>query len=149
MKARHALVALALAALTASDAVAQNQYQQQIQAQFTRWAPTFQQQGLLPIGSPFTGSLADDADESILVNLTSGMRYAIAGVCDQDCTDVDLQVFSSDGTKIGEDLATDDKPVVVFNASYTGQYRVKVLMPTCNTNPCYYGVQIFAGSGGK
>ena len=102
----------------------------------------------LCLGTATTGSLNDDAYESILVNLTSGTRYAIAGVCDQDCSDVDLQVFSSDGTKIGEDLQTDDKPVVIFTAGYSGQFRVKVLMATCSTNPCYYGVQIFSGAGG-
>ena len=147
MKARYALLLVALTGVSASKAVAQNQYQQQIQTQFNNWAPRFSQQGLTAQGSPMTGSLNNDATESILVNLTAGTRYALAGVCDQDCTDVDLQIFSSDGTKIGEDLATDDKPVVVFNAAYTGQYRVKVLMATCNTNPCYYGVQVFAGGG--
>lgn len=145
MIARQALLALAIVAVAASEVVAQNQYQQQIAQQFVTWAPRFAQQGLSPQGTPTTGNLNDDADESILVNLTAGTRYAIAGVCDQDCTDVDLQIFSSDGTKIGEDVAVDDKPVVVFTAGYTGQYRVKVLMATCSTNPCYYGVQIFSG----
>ena len=146
MKARVALVALALG-LVASNAVAQNQYQQQVQNQFNTWAPTFAQRGLTPQGSPITGSLSDDANESIVVNLTSGTRYAIAGVCDNDCRDVDLQIYSSDGTKIGEDMDTDDHPVVIFTAGYTGQFRVKILMATCNTSPCYYGVQVFAGSG--
>lgn len=149
MKARYALLALVAAATVSTEAAAQNQYQQQITQQFTNWAPRFAQQGFQMQGTAFTGSLNDDADESILINLQAGTRYAIAGVCDQDCSDVDLQVFSSDGTKIGEDLQTDDKPVVIFNAGYSGQYRVKVLMATCSTNPCYYGVQVFAGGGGK
>ena len=148
MNARYALLALAAIAVVSTDAVAQNQYQQSIAQQFTNWAPRFAQQGFQMQGTPTTGTLNDDADESILVNLSAGTRYAIAGVCDQDCNDVDLQVFSSDGTKIGEDLQTDDKPVVIFTAGYTGQFRVKVLMATCSTNPCYYGVQVFA-SGGK
>lgn len=147
MKARSAMLVLALGAAVSSAAQAQNQYQRQIQQQFTNWAPTFAQRGLSPMGSPTTGTLNDDADESILVNLTAGTRYAVAGVCDQDCSDVDLQVFSSDGSKIGEDMETDDKPVVIFTAAYSGQYRVKVLMPTCSTSPCYYGVQVFAAGG--
>jgi hypothetical protein len=147
MNVRYSLLALAAAVAFSTDAVAQNQYQQQIAQQFTNWAPRFAQQGFSMQGTATTGSLNDDADESILINLSSGTRYAIAGVCDQDCNDVDLQVFSSDGTKIGEDLQTDDKPVVIFTAGYTGQFRVKVLMATCSTNPCYYGVQIFSASG--
>jgi hypothetical protein len=147
MKARLALLALSAVAVTATEAVAQNQYQQQIAQQFTNWAPRFAQQGFSPQGTPFTGTLNDDADESILISLNAGTRYAIAGVCDNDCSDVDLQVYSSDGTKVGEDMQTDDKPVVIFTAGYSGQYRVKALMATCRTNPCYYGVQVFAASG--
>ena len=148
MKARLALLALAAVAASSTEAVAQNQYQQQIAQQFTNWAPRFAQQGFSMQGTAFTGTLNDDADESILINLNSGQRYAIAGVCDNDCSDVDLQVYSTDGSKVGEDMQTDDKPVVIFTAGYSGQFRVKILMATCRTNPCYYGVQIFA-SGGK
>ena len=145
---RLALLVLAAAALETTRAVAQNQYQQQIANQMARWSPTFNQRGYNAIGQLMTGSINDDADVSVMVNLISGTQYVVAGVCDNDCSDVDLQVYSADGNKLGEDLDTDDTPVVSFTASYSGTYRVRVMMATCNTNPCYYGVQVFA-SGGK
>ena len=149
MKVRHALAVAALSVLVAPGAMAQNQYQQQIINQISRLSPMMSQRGWTPVGTPTTGSLNDDAEESILVTLNSGQHYMIAGVCDNDCDDVDLQVFSSDGTKLGEDMLTDDQPRVEFNASYSGQYRVKVLMANCKTNPCYYGVQVYQTGGGK
>lgn len=147
MKIRPVLLALATALLTATAAQAQNHFQQQIVTQFRNWAPRFQSQGLTPVGAPSTGSLRDDGDESLLVRLTAGTHYAIAGVCDADCSDIDLQVFATDGNKVGEDVANDEKPVVLFTAAYTGQYRVKVLMATCATDPCYYGVQVYSKAG--
>ena len=143
MNARQMLLVFAIGTAVASEAVAQNQYQQQIQNQITQAATTVKSQGYSPDRAPMMGSLNDDADESIMINLTAGTRYAFVGVCDNDCRDVDLQLFGGDASKIAEDLETDDTPVLQFVAPYTGQYRMKVLMPTCNTNPCYYGVQIF------
>jgi len=140
---RSSLMALALGAgMTAAAEAQGNQYTQQITAQLTRAAQHYGSQGYSPDRAPSIGNLNDDAEESIMINLTGGRRYAIIGVCDNDCRDVDLQVFSGDGTKIGEDLEVDDQPLVQFSAQYTGQYRVKVLMANCNTNPCYYGVQV-------
>jgi hypothetical protein len=146
MKARLALVTLVACIGCVTPALAQNTYQQQIAAQFASLAPVLSQRGFTPVGERLVGSLNREADESILVSLTAGTHYVIVGACDNDCTDVDLQVFSSDGTKLGEDMETDDKPVVEITPSATGQYRVKVLMAACTTNPCYYGVQLFSGA---
>ena len=142
------LGAALLAAAVASQVTAQNTYQQQITRQLTNAAGAVSGQGYSADRAPVMGSLNDDARESVLMQLNSGVRYAILGVCDNDCTDVDLRVQDPMGNMVGEDLATDDTPVVEFVSGQTGQYRVTVMMATCNTNPCYYGVQVFARSGG-
>ena len=144
MNVRSMMLTLAVGVAVSSEAFAQgNQYQQQIANQITQAATLVKSQGYNPDRAPMMGSLNDDAEESIMVNLNAGTRYAFVGVCDNDCTDVDLQLFAGDGTKIAEDLDTDDKPVLQFTANYSGAHRMKVLMPSCNQNPCYYGVQIF------
>lgn len=148
MNARLALLVAAAVATASRPAHAQNQYQQQISNQMIRRAQTLNSRGYAAIGQLYTGSINDDADANLTVTLNAGAQIAVLGVCDNDCTDVDLQVYSQDGTKIGEDLDTDDYPVVAFTPQYSGTFRVRVMMATCNTNPCYYGVQVFANGGG-
>lgn len=143
-----ALLAAACAAGLASSAAAQNTYQQQITRQLTRYAQRLTTAGYNADRAPAMGSLNDDARESLMMNLTGGVHYAILGVCDNDCTDVDLRVNDPSGSLMGEDLATDDYPVVEFTAPASGQFRVTVMMATCNVNPCYYGVQVFVRGGG-
>lgn len=144
---RHLLTAAALSALTATTLAAQNSYQQQITSQFQQLVSLMQSRGYAQLGQTLTGSLNNQGDESLVVNLNTGTHYLIAAVCDADCDDVDLQVFSSDGTKMGEDMLTDDHPIVEIDTAYSGQYRVKVLMASCKANPCYYGVQIYQQTG--
>jgi hypothetical protein len=145
---RAVLGAAVLAAAVALPATAQNTYQQQIIRQLTAAATAVQSQGYNADRAPVMGSLNDDMQEGVLLQLTAGMRYAILGVCDNDCTDVDLRVFDPMGNLMGEDMLVDDRPVVEFVAPSTGQYRATVIMATCNTNPCYYGVQVYARGGG-
>ena len=145
---RAVLGAAVLAAAVATQATAQNTYQQQIIRQLTTAASAVQSQGYTADRAPVMGSLNDDAQEGVLLQLTAGMRYAILGVCDNDCSDVDLRVYDPLGNMLGEDILVDDRPVVEFVAPSSGQYRANVIMATCNTNPCYYGVQVYVRSGG-
>jgi hypothetical protein len=147
---RSALLVSGIAVAVTTVAAAQNTYQQQITNQLTRAATAISGQGYVADRAPIMGSLNDDANEGVLVQLNAGVRYAILGVCDNDCTDVDLRIFDPMGNQLDQDLEVDDTPVLEFVASSSGQYRIQVLMATCNANPCYYGVQVFVrGGGGK
>jgi len=77
------------------------------------------------------------------LNLHAGTTYALIGVCDQDCTDIDLRLYDSDGDEVDSDLKTDDKPIVQIAPRVTGEYRVKVTMASCSTSPCFYGVGVY------
>ncbi len=139
-----ALLVVALGCATATEALAQNSFQQQVRNQLNRAASNVVRQGYSPDRDPVTGSLNSGARESMMINLTCGTRYAIVGVCDNDCTDVDLRVWDPSGTKLAEDIMTNDTPVLEFTATVTGQYRLSVEMATCSTNPCYWGFQVFS-----
>lgn len=139
-----ALLAAALAATTARTAAAQNTYQQQIRTQMANHTQTVRGQGYSPERELITGSLNDDASEAMRLNLQGGTRYVIIGACDNDCSDVDLRLWAPDGTKVDEDILTDDTPILEFVAPVTGVYRLSVEMATCRQNPCYWGVQVFS-----
>ena len=139
-----ALLAAALGAAATTSAAAQNTYQQQIRSQMANHTQTVRQQGYSPERELITGSLNDDASEGMRLNLQGGTRYVIIGACDNDCSDVDLRIWAPDGTKMDEDILTDDTPILEFVAPVTGQYRLSVEMPSCRQNPCYWGVQVFS-----
>jgi len=138
-----AVLALALGCALATEVAAQNSYQQQIRSQLATASNSIRGNGYTSDREPMMGSLNASANEGMMVNLQGGVRYAIVGVCDNDCTDVDLRIWDPSGTKLAEDILTDDTPVLEFTATVTGQYRLSVEMATCSTNPCYWGVQIF------
>jgi len=144
---RHPVVAaaftLVLGCALAAEAAAQNSYQQQIRTQLQTASNSIRGNGYSADREPMMGSLNAAAKEGMMVNLQGGVRYAIVGVCDNDCTDVDLRIWAPDGAKLAEDILTDDTPVLEFTATVTGQYRLSVEMATCSTNPCYWGVQVF------
>jgi hypothetical protein len=141
------LLAAALGVVVSTSTSAQNTYQQQITRQLTNAANILTPRGYTADRAPVMGNLNASNQESVLMNLNAGVQYAILGVCDNDCRDVDLRVYDPLGNSVGEDVATDDTPVVEFVASTSGQYRVTVIMAACNQNPCYYGVQVFLRSG--
>lgn len=138
------LVLAALGVTAAAPAAAQGTYQQQIRNQLANHSSNVRQQGYNADRDPIYGSLNDDASESMRINLNGGVRYVIIGVCDNDCSDVDLRLWGPDGGVLDDDMATDDYPTLQFVAPVSGQYRLAVMMATCNTNPCYWGVQVYS-----
>lgn len=141
----RAALACVVAALGMTSVLnAQNAYQQQIRSQLTRHSQEARQNGYSADRDPVYGQLADDASESLRIPLTGGRRYAIVGVCDEDCSDIDLRIYSPDGTKLAEDIAVDDYPTVLFVAPVSGTYRLSVEMANCRNAPCYWGVQVFS-----
>jgi len=93
---------------------------------------------------PASGALNDDGSEDVGLTLNAGRQYLLVGVCDADCSDMDLRLISPAGNRVAEDVANDDTPVLQFTAPSSGNYRVHVMMASCSANPCYYGVSLYA-----
>lgn len=96
------------------------------------------------VAGPVFGSLDRNARGSHQMTVVGGTNYVLFGACDNDCTDVDLRIHDASGTLIMQDVATDDRPVLLFTARSSGKYRVDVVMAACSANPCRYGVQLMA-----
>ena len=139
-----ATAAIAAAALLLpATAHSQGNWQQVVSSQISRAAGFFGERGYERTHDIYNGSLADHESESMTLNLHAGTTYALIGVCDQDCTDIDLRLYDSDGDEVDSDLKTDDKPIVQVAPHVTGEYRVKVTMASCSTSPCFYGVGVY------
>jgi hypothetical protein len=90
------------------------------------------------------GALNDGREEAIRVSLNAGTSYLIVGVCDEDCSDMDLILTDATGRSLAQDILDDDSPVLTIEIIRSGGYDLTVRMPDCSANPCGYGVAIMA-----
>lgn len=96
-----------------------------------------------PTGYQKSGSLKQGASERVSVNVGGSGNYAVLGVCDNDCSDVDIQVLGSDGGVLGSDYAMDDRPIVRFGSAGAATVTVEVSMAACSAEPCRYGFRMY------
>lgn len=90
------------------------------------------------------GSLATSASQVRNIRLQGGVEYAILGACDDDCSDLDLRLFSDRGnTQVDVDDDASDLPMVTVTPERTGNYRIQAEMYACSSEPCYYAIGIF------
>lgn len=79
-----------------------------------------------------------------VVRLDAGRSYLFQGACDQDCSDVDMEILDGRGEQVAEDVALDDRPVVRVRPQLGGDYTVRAWLAACSTEPCYVGVRSFS-----
>jgi hypothetical protein len=65
------------------------------------------------------------------------------GACDEDCKDLDLKVFVSDGDLVRKDTAPDDHPAILYTAQESRVFTLRVIMARCDRGPCKFGVGVF------
>ena len=73
-----------------------------------------------------------------------GARVSIVGVCDGDCSDLDLAIYDEAGREVVRDVSPDDAPELRFLVIEPGVYRLRVFMAACSREPCAFGLQAFA-----
>ncbi len=78
------------------------------------------------------------------VSLEAGVRYLVVGACDNECSNVDIQLVDATGSVVAQDVLADDFPVVDFTPAAAGAYQVRMLMRTCTFAPCYAGARLLA-----
>lgn len=93
----------------------------------------------LTAGGRATGRLVQDGSHVVQLQATGGDTYFV-GVCDENCSDLDIVVSDSSGRQVGEDFELDDVPMVQVPAA--GVYSVEVRMATCSGS-CHWGVGVF------
>ncbi|MDB4951951.1 MAG: hypothetical protein JWM27_4600 [Gemmatimonadetes bacterium] len=99
--------------------------------------------GMSPVGASLTGALGADGSARFSVNLTAGRTYAVIGLCDADCHDLDLRLFDPDGVEANADVEPDDAPYVLVTPRRTGAYQVRAYMAECRSATCAFGIQLF------
>jgi opacity protein-like surface antigen len=143
MKSLLALAAAGALLLSAAPAAAQS-VDRVVREQLEAAADMMRAEGYTQQGGIRAGALEDGEAESLTLELSGGHEYVIMGVCDADCSDLDLVLRDAGGSEVDSDYEVDDVPVVVAEVARNGSYRLTVSMAACSIEPCGYGVAVFA-----
>jgi hypothetical protein len=137
-----ALVNKAPTTIVNRPATAVGQYDAQVNAQLDSFERG-QSSAVRLFRSPIF-RLNEGADRDFVVSLIAGVNYKIAGVCDNDCPDLDIKLIDQDGNTLANDALTDSLPIVTYRPTRGGPYKVRVVMYDCNSAPCSAGVTVMA-----
>lgn len=140
----RALALLAFLACVPTSLAAQiealDPFQRTVQRELRRYEAEFDVDDLTH--AVYMGSLRESSSETLTVDLEAGVSYLILGVCDEDCDDLDLELFQG-STAVDEDMGSDDFPVVRVEPSADRTYRLRVTMASCDEAPCRYGIAVY------
>ncbi|WP_407539561.1 hypothetical protein Q0M94_15490 [Deinococcus radiomollis] len=89
--------------------------------------------------------LLDDGDyTTVTYTLLKGNSYKIVGACDNQCSNLDLELRDDNGNLIERDNASDDIPIVEVTPRRDGKFTLKVIMSDCSSSAgCVYGVDVY------
>lgn len=135
------LVVLVIGAAIARPAVSQNRWEREVHSRLQRAVTAVTTNAG---GSPLltkTGELNEEEAETFLVTLEHGVAYSILGVCDNDCSRLQL-LLATQSNELAIDRNSETFPVLQFTPSATTVYRIRVVMEGCSWNPCWYAVAV-------
>ena len=96
----------------------------------------FGEKGYSPTGWSNNGTLSQGAEKRVSVTLKGASVYTIVGMCDGDCSDLNLNLLDSSGNEVDNDLEDDDFPIVATSAA--GSYTLNVSMKACKSSNCRF-----------
>jgi hypothetical protein len=136
-----ALAAFGAALLFAAPAAAQPSV---VTTQLDSAVTLMSNQGFAKQDDFVTGNLQQGEDSEFELQLEGGRTYIIVGVCDGDCTDLDMSLTTASGQDVDSDFEDDDVPMVTVEVPSGGTYNLMVRMAACSVAPCGFGVGVFA-----
>lgn len=140
---RYATTIFALIGIMMAGTAIANEFEDAVIAQLAAAASVAEDEGYGMSHDPYVDKLSGGKDE-LTLTLHRDVDYAIIGVCDTDCGDVDIRLYDENNNLVDEDVTTDDFPVVEVNPKWTGKFTVQVEMYKCARTPCYYAIGVFA-----
>ncbi|MGB3669184.1 MAG: hypothetical protein WA984_03675 [Phormidesmis sp.] len=127
----------------ASSEVLADRYTDQVNSQLIFAAAGAGYNGNDMTHDPFIGSLGRGGNDNITLHLSQGVTYSLVGVCDEDCSDLDIVLYDDNGNIVASDLQPDDFPVVTVTPRWNAQFTINVRMVSCSIAPCRFGVSAF------
>ncbi len=130
-----------------------NEFRQQVTAYLGQQLDQIQSNYAQGMAAPegFADEIAPmqaSSDHRWRVRLLGGRQYAVLGACDDDCTNVDIELVDSRGGVVQSDVLPDDYPVVIYQPAADGDYYVRLMMRACTTQPCFAGARVVVAPAG-
>ncbi|WP_395646109.1 hypothetical protein [Terricaulis sp.] len=127
-----------------SGIAANNEYTQLVLAELNDAGAPHEQAGYQRFSGDVIQPLTLDASGHTLeLTLNAGTSYLFQGACDQDCTDVDMEILDPRGRQMALDVESNDRPTVAVEPRQTGAYRIRIWLAQCSVEPCYAGVRSY------
>ena len=137
--------AILLASLVLPVAVhAQDAWDVQVREQLVAAGVRFADGGYELTRQIRVGSLEDGEDDTIMFEIEREQRYMIMGVCDSDCSDLDIVLYHEDGSRFGDDLGMNAFPIMDVAVDRDRSFTLEARMAECSSEPCRYGLGVFA-----
>ncbi|NES07924.1 MAG: hypothetical protein F6K22_37140 [Okeania sp. SIO2F4] len=92
---------------------------------------------------PLIGKVKEKVEVPFTAKLSSDVSYTILGVCDDNCTDLNLTLKNEQGAKIANDEKEDGIPVISFTPTKNSDYRITARPDKCTTEKCEFGMVLF------
>jgi hypothetical protein len=137
---RVVIVLLAIA-VSATPAIAQQRWERQVQERAQRAIDAVATSSPRAVVKR-SGMLNTDEAASFQTTLVQGTSYAILGVCDDDCSRLQLTLLSPSGSDIDKERNSESLPTLHFTAATTAVYGIRVVMEGCRWNPCWYAIAV-------
>ncbi|WP_353259599.1 serine/threonine-protein kinase [Prochlorothrix hollandica] len=128
---------------SAGSTTLSNEYQQQVQTQLSVARLALGLEDYEDSYDSYISAIEGGSLETLNLPLDAGNTYSIVGVCDVDCSDLDLTLYDDNGNQIDEDQETDDYPIVTVEPSWSATFRLDATMYQCDTATCVYGIGVF------
>ncbi len=141
------VICAALMALSAAPAAMAQDFQAQVRSYLDRGMAVHSARGYRrdsAVQDVITPLRIGDA-RLIVLNVQGGQNYRIYGACDQDCSDVDMEVYDSDGNLVERDIGYDDTPFVQITPRASGRIYARIWLAACENEPCVVGVRVLRG----
>jgi hypothetical protein len=123
-----------------------DRWQQGVRSAMLKADSLAHRRGYAPTDVRLSGSLFIDEAESRTLPLDRAGSYLVVGVCDEDCSVLNLVLSNPKGDEVSSYREAGNAPFVEATATAAGEYRLRVIMLGCRRAPCRYGVAVFRKS---
>ncbi|MBU1384691.1 MAG: hypothetical protein KKG14_08570 [Alphaproteobacteria bacterium] len=86
--------------------------------------------------------LAEGRRSRFTFNARAGSVYLVVGLCADNCTNLDIEVFAG-SSSVGSDVLPDQLPTFGFVATTSGPHTVEVAMTACTAAACRAGAKVY------